>query len=397
MERGKIPELDGVRGTACLMVLLAHCALGPILSGLEPSSWQWQLGIRLLPFLLAGVDLFFVLSGFLIGGILLDNREAPNFFRAFWTRRVARIFPVAYLLVLSYGLALAVRAHFDLPQMDHFLLRNQISPWYYALFLQSIPIATHAGGPLWIGITWSLAIEEQFYLLFPFLVYFLSRRAVTLVALGAILIAPVVRAILTEQYDWFTAYVMLPGRMDALMYGVLAAIILRSRAALAIATRWRLLGDAVVLTVAFLLYSNSFDIWFDGLRLQHSALAALVRTSKYSAVAVMFMVLILRVFLYGDGLYRRALRCRVLMGVGAISYACYMYHQSINGLLHGFLFDQAPRIASWAEFGVALLAIAISVGLAVVSYFYFEMPIRQWGRRVRVARTRVAEADALAG
>src|SRR5262249_31179093 len=179
-KHGNIPELDGVRGIACLTVLIAHCLYGPMALGLPPGS----LGPHgILQLLVGGVDLFFVLSGFLIGGILLDNRDASNFFRAFWTRRIARIFPVNYLLIATYALALAFQAHFHLPQLDLWVLNDPLPVWTYATFTQSIPIAMQGyGGPRWVGITWSLAIEEQFYLLFPFVVYFLSRRGVAIVA-----------------------------------------------------------------------------------------------------------------------------------------------------------------------------------------------------------------------
>src|SRR5262249_57405262 len=120
---------------------------------------------------------FLGLLVFLIGGILLDNRDASNFFRAFWTRRIARIFPVNYLLIATYALALAFQAHFHLPQLDLWVLNDPLPVWTYATFTQSIPIAMQGyGGPRWGGITWSLAIEEEVFLLFPFVVFFLLRR-----------------------------------------------------------------------------------------------------------------------------------------------------------------------------------------------------------------------------
>jgi peptidoglycan/LPS O-acetylase OafA/YrhL len=92
---------------------------------------------------------------------------------------------------------------------------------------------------------------------------------------------------------------------------------------------------------------------------------------------------LLRIFLYKGGIFRAILRSRILGGAGLISYALYMYHQSINGMLHSFLFNQAPKITNLPELGVGLLVVALSVTLAVLSYFYLERPIRRWGHHVR--------------
>ena len=87
------PELDGIRGWACGSVLIAHCLSG--IAHVGPNSIVAKFNLHTLWLFLSGVDLFFVLSGFLIGGILLDSRTEPNYFRNFWIRRIARIFPVA--------------------------------------------------------------------------------------------------------------------------------------------------------------------------------------------------------------------------------------------------------------------------------------------------------------
>lgn len=385
-QRGNIPELDGIRGIACLVVLIAHCLVGPLISGLPAESTIRYAGGMGLPVLLGGVDLFFVLSGFLIGGILLDNRDASNFFRAFWTRRIARIFPVAYLLVATYALALAAQAHFHLPQLDLWLLKDPLPVWSYATFTQSIPIAMQGyGGPRLVGITWSLAIEEQFYLLFPFVVYFLSRRAVAVVAIGGIVAALVLRAEVEVNYGWYASYVLLPCRMDGLMFGVLGALIVRTPAVFAAMRRFRLLWDIGIIAVIYSFLAN-FYIAQAGRLSDSPLLFTIVNTSRYSAFAFMCLLFILRVFFYEPGIFHRLLRSTVLVKAGLISYALYMYHQAVNGLLHGFIFNQEPRIGSLAEFTVALLVIAIAIGLATLSYIYMENPIRRLGHRVRYMR-----------
>jgi peptidoglycan/LPS O-acetylase OafA/YrhL len=170
---GRIPELDGVRGLAILLVLVFHwAAFQP-----APHSFAYYLMVP-RNLMWSGVDLFFVLSGFLIGGGLIDNRASPNYFSTFYRRRIYRIFPFYYLMV---GLFLI--GSFVLPAA--FLFTGAIPRWPFLLFVQNIGFAIPLAAP-WLGVTWSLAVEEQFYLLFPFAVRGLSRKPVLIAVLGCI-------------------------------------------------------------------------------------------------------------------------------------------------------------------------------------------------------------------
>lgn len=372
-----ITELDGLRGLACIMVLLAHCVVGLFI--FPPEADLHLLRHYSLWFLLGGVDLFFVLSGFLIGGILLDNRSSSNFFRAFWARRFARILPALYVLLATYALALLVRANYDLPWMDIWLLKEPRPPfWTYATFLQNFPIAvTGVEQPRWVGVTWSLAIEEQFYMLFPFVVYFLTRRAVVGVVAIGIVAAPILRSIFEAYYgNWYAPYILLPSRMDALLFGVAVALIMRNARAKIFVVRWRLIVDLAIVVLFYLLMVNHPLIYM-------WPSVGPFPILKHSALALMFALLLMRIFLYEGGIFKRILRSRMLVRAGLISYSLYLYHQSVNGMLHGYLFNSEPRILSVAEYGVAILVILISICLAALSYKYIELPIRQYGRRVR--------------
>src|SRR3546814_919958 len=124
-----VPELYGVRGLAALSILVAHCFLGIM-------SVPGGVPLRLL---LGGVDLFFVLSGFLISGILMDSRGQPHYFKVFWIRRIARIFPVLYVLLASYALGLWARYAFDLSALDLWVLSEPRPPiWTYATDRKSV-------------------------------------------------------------------------------------------------------------------------------------------------------------------------------------------------------------------------------------------------------------------
>jgi len=372
-----VPELDGIRGWACASVLLAHVLIGIF----TPAAGALCQGIQLhtIDLLLAGVDLFFVLSGFLIGGILIDAKGESHFFKRFWIRRIARILPVLWLLLTSYAMALFVRAHANLPQMDLWLLAEPKPPfWTYATFTQSLPIALGGyGGPRWVGITWSLAIEEQFYLFFPFAVYFFSRRSLLITVLAGICFAPVLRDWWSHLFgSWYAPYVLMPSRVDGLMYGVLVAMIIRNSKALVVATKWRYALDALALVIIFSLCTQGalLDIW-------HSTQCGPYPPLKQSFIAILAAIVILRLFTYQQNAFNRLWLAKPLAWLGAISYGLYMYHQSINGMVHGFIFNQEPKVASLAEFGASIFVMASATAMATVSYLFIEKPIRKYGHR----------------
>lgn len=222
-----IAELDGVRGMACIMVISLHYFIGIV--QLDQQSWLSHLRSAIQPFLIGGVDLFFVLSGVLISGILMDHKESDSYFKTFWSRRIARIFPVYFLLLLTYILLLEFRSNHEASFLDIWLFKNPLPIWSYATFTQSIPMAELGdGGARWIGVTWSLAVEEQFYWFLPPLVYWLSRKNVVLMAIVAIFISPFIRTLAWTQLNWFASYCLLPCRMDTLMWGVLVACAIRN-------------------------------------------------------------------------------------------------------------------------------------------------------------------------
>ncbi len=165
-----IPELQGLRGLAVLGVVIYHCH--PRLAGTwlyYASLWGW-----------AGVNLFFVLSGFLITSILIEFRDKPHYFRNFYARRALRIWPV-YILVL-------VVCYANAPWFIGHSVGDAVrtAPWWaYLLFLQNL---FHLTLPPAIGQTWSLAIEEQYYFVWAPVVRFLRRPWMLAVVLGAILV-----------------------------------------------------------------------------------------------------------------------------------------------------------------------------------------------------------------
>lgn len=368
-----VPELDGIRGWACLSVLTAHCFTGIVKAA--PDSWIIKFNTHTLWLLLSGVDLFFVLSGFLIGGVLLDTRNHPHFFKNFWIRRASRIFPVYYLTFFTYVLALIVTSTFGISRFDNWLLAEYRPPlWTFATFMQSVPFALGGySGPRWMAMTWSLAIEEQFYILFPFAVYFLRRRPLVLIVIAGIIVAPIMRDVLERVFGhWYGPYVLLPSRMDGILYGVAAALILRNATAFRMVCRFRFVLDLVALLILYSIVTNWVFPWWTGQ-------SGVIYPLKQSMLAIMWMIVIIRVFTYQNSYFNSIWRNIILCKIGLISYALYMYHQAINGLVHGIFFNQEPTISSPKHIIAAVCIVAIAVGLSILSYIYLESPIRRFG------------------
>jgi len=208
----KIPQLDSVRGVAVLLVLLHNTNIYP----------SWHLG-----FISAngwmGVDLFFVLSGFLITGILLDTKQSGGYFKNFYARRCLRIWPLYYAALLF----MFVIVPFLRPSQAPVIFAPRSSPWWaYVFYLQNflIPIPTKATGLL--GVTWSLAIEEQFYLCWPLVVRFCTASQLRRITIAVICLSPALRFYLSLH--GVNIYSNTFCRLDGLMAGALLALVVRS-------------------------------------------------------------------------------------------------------------------------------------------------------------------------
>jgi peptidoglycan/LPS O-acetylase OafA/YrhL len=373
----RVSELDGLRGIACGLVVAWHCLVGTT----DDNILFW-IRTPFGPLMVGGVDLFFVLSGFLIVGILIDNRDADNYFRTFWSRRILRIFPVYFLLLATYLIALAIDRALHVPALDVWLISDTLPTWPYFLFLQNYFMATaNDVGSYWVGITWSLAIEEQFYLLVPLFVFVLNRKQVLGLAIVCVIAAPIIRCWPGTSFGWM--YFSTPSRMDALMFGVIVACVVRNEKILSVCRTWRPALDVLALAL--------LAAFIDG------RVAVFARTLSFTILGVIFAYSILRIFLVEKDWYRSALRLPGLVWLGSISYPLYMYHQAVNGIVHGFFFGGAPVIFNFKELAAALLVLVIAVVLASLSTRYFERPFRVRGGALRYSlrseRTTVLTAE----
>jgi peptidoglycan/LPS O-acetylase OafA/YrhL len=208
---GRVKELDGLRAIAIIAVVAWHY-LG---IGDGPASTPWRVFIVGR----SGVDLFFVLSGYLITSILLANSGSGHYFKTFYGRRSLRILPIYFLMVTVY--LAGQNIHGDAAR---YLFSGSVPWWSYVIGLQNIWMAAEQTyGAYWFAGTWSLAIEEQFYLFFPLIVYWVPRRVLPWLLVALLVLCPIGRIMAYSLGDRFGYYVLMPLRADIMAIGSLIA------------------------------------------------------------------------------------------------------------------------------------------------------------------------------
>jgi peptidoglycan/LPS O-acetylase OafA/YrhL len=371
----RIPELDGLRGLAILLVLIWHFGCDANSAG---SHWTFYL-IDAGSLFWSGVDLFFVLSGFLIGGILLDARNSPNYFKAFYTRRVFRILPIYVFVVAAFYLFRAAGVPGRIAGSDW--LFGPTVPWYaYATFTQNIGYAI--GQPnlaFWLAATWSLAVEEQFYLILPAVIWFVSEKWLPYFLGCAIVAAPLLRLFLnlSSSHGKLASFSLMPSRADALLLGVAAAMLVRTPSlweSLKIKRRllvaaWFALLAGLPLIILFHSSNPLTSIWMS--------------TIGLSWMAFFYLGLLLLALIYSGSWMGRALRNSWLKALGTISYGVYLIHWPVLGLIFMIFRHKNPWAQTLSERGLILLGLAITIGIASLSWTFFEKPLLKIGHAVK--------------
>ena len=330
----RLPALDGVRGVAILLVIL-HNQAGRYpslhLQSLFANGWM-------------GVDLFFVLSGFLITGILVDTRESKGYLKNFYARRCLRIWPLYYsLLVFMFVLVPLLR-----PSEAHTVF-DRSSPWWaYPLFLQNflVPSPTAATGPL--GITWSLAIEEQFYLVWPWVVRFCSAAQLRRIALAVICLSPVLRLYLSLHH--VDIYPNVFCRLDGLMLGALLALVVRSDTFLP-SKLMKHAWMALFIAAPLALVTEALNARWIAFSFTALASASFVYLSLFSEQRWL----------------RVALTNRFMVYTGTISYGLYLLHKIPFDMAHAFRLERYP-------FLVLPILVAAGYAMAALSWNLLEKP-----------------------
>lgn len=356
------PALDGVRGLAVALVLLFHCFTPEALS---PISTAFS---ALFGSLFIGVDLFFVLSGFLITGILVRTRRQPGYFSHFILRRALRIFP-AYFLVLLAVLLLGPLALARFPGAELW----QQSPWFF-LFAQNWMMAISQQGAAWPGLNhfWSLAIEEQFYLFWPLVVWFTPPKRMAAVCLATAALSVALKlALLIGGAHWLVLYTATPAHMEGLALGGLIAVLLQQQQ-LSSVPRWvHALGALSALVLLALICSRS------GYKLGSAPQLAL--HNLFAALSFAWLLLLL--VGPGPAALRLLLSQATLRWLGQYSYGIYLIHYAIYWPLKSGMAALLPDLP--VNLAILLLGVAVTaltLLLAVAMYHAVEMPAQNLAR-----------------
>lgn len=339
--------LDGIRGLAVLIVIVHNAEW---IAG-ESQQFVMKLTGAISASGWLGVQLFFVLSGFLITGILLDTRTKPGYFRSFYKRRALRIFPLYYAvlaLIFFVGPILAWS-----PTWVEAVRRDQ---WFYWLYVANWSDPFGRGIP---GLQhfWSLAVEEQFYFVWPLIVLVTRRRQLKALCAVLIVVTPFIRlGLRLSGLPVEAAYTFTVARWDALAAGALVACLIRDASGRDLLMRWRapvawLTGTILVVLVAVLHGFHQNDL--------------IVQIVGQTLCAVLSAVLICYAVDNGSTAPRRlqaALSWSRLRTVGKYSYAMYILHFPIHHLLEPVLGDMVRG----ADTPWRLLRLAVYVGVVFV-------------------------------
>ncbi len=309
------------------------------------------------------MQLFFVLSGFLITGNLLDSLGARNYFRAFFARRILRIFPLyfGYLFVMLI-LVPAIGAG-----SAEFLESRRHQVWLWTFL-------SNWGAPTVQGFEhfWSLAVEEQFYLTWPFVVVLWWRRLVPLCA-GIAAVALVFRAgMLAAGADVETAYAFTFARMDALALGAAVAAIVRAPTDRIFARlpASRLRAIAIGLLLVGLIITKGYR--------PHDIVSL---TAGQSMLSVAFAIVVFAVATGTAGWWQRIFTWPVLMTVGKYSYAMYVVHLGIDLLWRGAIVDRLAWTGTLRPAVYMVVIVVLSFGAAFLSYHLLEkhfLKLKRW-------------------
>lgn len=352
--------LDGLRGIAILLVLLQHI----VVTRETPYSltFRWFLE-RFTSIGHTGVDLFFALSGFLLAGILIDHGRSTGALIVFYLRRACRILPL-YLTFLALVVAVSwANSRFHL----NWGIKRQLPLWYYLTFTQNIGmVLRHSwANPLFTPL-WSLAVEEQFYLLLPILILSLRKRAAFAVAVALMAVAVAFRI---HWRGTLAVDLCLPWRGDGLFVGVIAAFIVRDEKLLERVHRHRkwLAALAVVLACGWISFA------FEPRRFGPFTLTWIA--------AFCGVLVLLAATSQEDGAMGRILGGSLLAWIGTISYGVYILHRLILYLVFETTFRQLPSVKTIPDGLLSLAGILLTFFIADLSYEHFERPIIAFGHR----------------
>jgi peptidoglycan/LPS O-acetylase OafA/YrhL len=364
------------------MVLLFHF-IGQML----PTNWIEGTIVAVTKYGGLGVELFFVLSGFLITGILYDARNDPHYFRNFYMRRVLRIFPLYYGVLALVFFAVPLIPLLRGPTLDY-LVDRQAWAWLYGV---NIYLAKHEEWSFsYLNHFWSLSVEEHFYLVWPLVVFLLARRPRALIALSLAtsLCAMLGRLVgLLFGLSWWTTVVLTPFQMDGLALGAFLAVTARQPGGL----EWlvRALPRAVVIVSGLLMVTY---IWT---RLVSRQELELVGTLRAPLLLILLACLLVWALIAPkQSAISRFFHSRFMVFLGTYSYGLYVYHHFISYYLTTNRTEL--ELARWLGSHGAAVTLQATLGASAslaVAYLSYELFEKRFLRLKRLFQTS-QEADA---
>lgn len=356
----RIKEIDGLRGVAILLVLSFHYLNNQLVDNTDLTS---RLVAKSTGFGWVGVDLFFVLSGFLIGSILIFNKGSKNYFKTFYLRRILRIVPNYFLLLIIFGFIFNLRFF----KGNYFLSSSgEIPYWSYFLMVHNFYMAYFNNfGNRALSVTWSIGIEEQFYILFPFLTFYLKDRYLPIILVFFVIGSIIIRA---NFSTWIPQYVLLPSRLDGLSIGFLVAYyhqngILEANKKITIQFfQWVILGSIMLSAYLYFRFNDLGVI-------------------KHTIFSLFFSGILVFSLIRRESWFGSFLRTKILTWIGTISYSLYLFHYLILGLVYHINGKWGIGINNFSDIVLTIIALIISLGFSFLIYQFLEKPMVTLGKK----------------
>jgi peptidoglycan/LPS O-acetylase OafA/YrhL len=343
----RVKVIDGLRGYAVLLVVLFHYLNNSYNNNISVNNVEKYIS-QITSYGWIGVNIFFVISGYLIGSILISNRKSTKYFSTFYLRRATRILPLYILFLFVYIVTSKILGNLNVT-----LFENPIALWNYFIFIQNFAMSqTGSFGPNGLTPSWSLAVEEQFYLVIPLIVFILSERK--LLILGTFVIVCSIYFRVTSE-NWYMEYTHFISRVDALFIGVMLAVVKYTEGE----------SSKRILNLKFVLYFVGFCILsiliFYIKQVNHSLISY-----AFAGLLLFFMTLDARSILY------KIIVNKCSLFLGKYSFFIYLFHQLINGCLFALLSKKNPSLDSLSDYAIEFTALILTSSLAVVSFEHFE-------------------------
>jgi peptidoglycan/LPS O-acetylase OafA/YrhL len=348
----RIVGLDGFRGVLTLMVIGSHY-FGEVAHGIRATMVGW-----------VAVGGFFVLSGFLIGRLILDRKDCANFFKVFYIRRACRILPPYFLTIIIVYILLSL---VESPWRDADI---ELPLWSYLLLIQNFSMVSQSSiGAHWLAPTWTLAVEEHFYLAAPAMLVFTPRRWLVpaLVACSVFAIGMRISVFCFGWLNHLAGLTLIFSLADTLAIGILTAIAVRENR-----IDWKAWGKSISIIPAVCLLLIAV------LKLVDQQIYEVARPTLLALSAACVILCVI-----GDLPLGQRMTSKVLQFFGNNGLCLYLIHLPILGVMHGLILGTRPDLATPAQWVVTILSLPISFVAGWGMTRFIEEPLTSYGRSFR--------------